>query len=200
MCSKAGATVSLLAHCLLPRRFRRRAFLLCWSLERLRMRPAPLSCSDLTDSAQTPVNPSHQSRRQTNLWREVNKSRTRAEATKQRRRRRGAISCAANRRDPLRGERCRSSPPFGGAIPRERAGMRTIVRASIVALALACCASAFAQPGCVIKGNISSSGERIYHVPGQRYYDKTLINEHQGERWFCTEQEAMAAGWRKAKV
>ena len=78
--------------------------------------------------------------------------------------------------------------------------MRTIVRASLVALALACCASAFAQPGCVIKGNISSSGERIYHMPGQRYYDKTLINEHQGERWFCTEQEAMAAGWRKAKV
>jgi hypothetical protein len=25
---------------------------------------------------------------------------------------------------------------------------------------------------CLIKGNISSSGERIYHVPGQRYYDK----------------------------
>ena len=53
---------------------------------------------------------------------------------------------------------------------------------------------------CVIKGNISSSGERIYHVPGQRYYDKTLINGLQGERWFCTEQEAIAAGWRKAKV
>ena len=41
--------------------------------------------------------------------------------------------------------------------------MRTIVRASIVALSLACCASAFAQPECAIKGNISSSGERIYH-------------------------------------
>jgi len=53
---------------------------------------------------------------------------------------------------------------------------------------------------CLIKGNISSSGERIYHVPGQRYYDKTLINGLQGERWFCTEQEAIAAGWRKAKV
>jgi hypothetical protein len=53
---------------------------------------------------------------------------------------------------------------------------------------------------CAIKGNISSSGERIYHVPGQRYYDKTLINGLQGGRWFCTEQEAIAAGWRKAKV
>jgi hypothetical protein len=52
----------------------------------------------------------------------------------------------------------------------------------------------------VIKGNISSSGERIYHVPGQRYYDKTLIHLSKGERRFCTEQEAVAAGWRKAKV
>jgi hypothetical protein len=41
---------------------------------------------------------------------------------------------------------------------------------------------------------------RIYHVPGQRYYDKTLINGLQGERWVSTEQEAIAAGWRKAKV
>jgi hypothetical protein len=43
-------------------------------------------------------------------------------------------------------------------------------------------------------------GERIYHVSGQPYYDKTLINWRTGERWFCTEQEAIAAGWRKAKV
>jgi endonuclease YncB( thermonuclease family) len=53
---------------------------------------------------------------------------------------------------------------------------------------------------CVVKGNISSGGERIYHVPGQRYYDKTQIDESKGERWFCTEQEAVGAGWRKAKV
>ena len=53
---------------------------------------------------------------------------------------------------------------------------------------------------CVIKGNISSSGERIYHVPGQRYYDKTQIDESKGEPWFCTEEEAVRAGWRKAKV
>jgi hypothetical protein len=78
--------------------------------------------------------------------------------------------------------------------------MRTVVRTSIVALAVTCCASACTQAGCVIKGNISSSGDRIYHVPGQRYYDKTLINWLKGERWFCSEQEAVAAGWRKAKV
>lgn len=49
-----------------------------------------------------------------------------------------------------------------------------------------------------IKGNISSSGEKIYHVPGQRDYNKTIIDESQGERWFQTEDEAKAAGWRRA--
>ncbi len=54
--------------------------------------------------------------------------------------------------------------------------------------------------GCVIKGNISSSsGEKIYHVPGQRYYDQTRIDPDKGERWFCTEEEAVANGWRKSK-
>lgn len=53
---------------------------------------------------------------------------------------------------------------------------------------------------CVIKGNIASDGERIYHVPGQQYYDKTVITLSKGERWFCTEQDARDAGWRKAKI
>ena len=51
----------------------------------------------------------------------------------------------------------------------------------------------------VIKGNISSSGEKIYHVPGQDSYDETGITEERGERWFCTEQEAVGAGWRKPR-
>lgn len=52
---------------------------------------------------------------------------------------------------------------------------------------------------CDIKGNVSfNTGERIYHVPGQAYYDETVINEDYGERWFCTEDEAVEAGWRKS--
>lgn len=54
-------------------------------------------------------------------------------------------------------------------------------------------------PGCLIKGNINKSGERIYHVPGGQYYDKTTIDPSTGERWFCTEEEAIANGWRKSK-
>ena len=53
---------------------------------------------------------------------------------------------------------------------------------------------------CNIKGNISASGERIYHLPSNRYYDATGIDESRGERWFCSEAEARAAGWRPAKV
>lgn len=53
---------------------------------------------------------------------------------------------------------------------------------------------------CNIKGNVNTQGERIYHVPGQKYYDQTRISASHGERWFCSEAEARAAGWRRAKV
>lgn len=51
--------------------------------------------------------------------------------------------------------------------------------------------------GCLIKGNISS--EHIYHIPGQQHYEDTVITPSRGERWFCTEDEAIANGWRKAQ-
>lgn len=46
----------------------------------------------------------------------------------------------------------------------------------------------------LIKGNISSSGEKIYHMPGGAYYDRT-----NPEAWFNTEAEAQAAGYRRSK-
>ena len=53
---------------------------------------------------------------------------------------------------------------------------------------------------CDIKGNISiDTGERIYHVPGQKFYSQTRISSKHGERWFCSEADARHAGWRKAK-
>lgn len=48
--------------------------------------------------------------------------------------------------------------------------------------------------GCAIKGNHSRRGDYIYHLPGQRYYDVT-----RPEALFCTEREAMAAGFRRSK-
>jgi micrococcal nuclease len=52
---------------------------------------------------------------------------------------------------------------------------------------------------CNIKGNISSTGEKIYHTQNCPYYSKTIISESQGEKWFCSESEAVTAGWRKAQ-
>ena len=55
--------------------------------------------------------------------------------------------------------------------------------------------------GCSIKGNISANtGERIYHVPGQKYYSATWINPFRSERWFCSEKAAQQAGWRRARI
>lgn len=55
------------------------------------------------------------------------------------------------------------------------------------------------QPGCVIKGNISiNTGNRLYHLPGMEDYESTVIDPAAGERWFCSESEAIASGWRKA--
>jgi len=70
----------------------------------------------------------------------------------------------------------------------------TTVKASEIAVS----SSTTTNSDCKIKGNISSSG-KIYHLLGCGSYEKTGINLSQGEKWFCTEDEAVAAGWRKAK-
>jgi hypothetical protein len=55
--------------------------------------------------------------------------------------------------------------------------------------------------GCNVKGNISyNTRERIYHVPGQKYYRTTYMNLIRGERWFCSEANARKAGWRGSRV
>lgn len=51
---------------------------------------------------------------------------------------------------------------------------------------------------CAIKGNVNAAGERIYHMPGQAHYDRVVIRPELGQRWFCSSEEARAAGWRRA--
>ena len=61
-------------------------------------------------------------------------------------------------------------------------------------------AVADAPNDCPIKGNINrGSGERIYHTPWSPNYALTQIDEAKGERWFCHEADATAAGWRARK-
>lgn len=56
------------------------------------------------------------------------------------------------------------------------------------------------ESGCNIKGNISTKGEKIYHMPGQKYYTKTVIDTTKGEKYFCTEEEARNSGFRKSTI
>jgi endonuclease YncB( thermonuclease family) len=56
---------------------------------------------------------------------------------------------------------------------------------------------ATAPGGCAIKGNVTRNG-RIYHMPWSPWYGLVRLDTKRGERWFCSEQEAIAAGWRAA--
>lgn len=74
---------------------------------------------------------------------------------------------------------------------------RVIAGVSLLAVLLGGCAQQSSGTNCVgqIKGNINSKGEWIYHMPGQRYYSRT-----DPEKWFCAEEEAKKAGFRRSKV
>ncbi|MGB3292226.1 MAG: cold shock domain-containing protein [Phormidesmis sp.] len=107
----------------------------------------------------------------------------------------------------------------GAAIPRHRASSRQSSGRSLVDVAvrlgglamlgfaaieyghphLSSLLASTAQSDCSIKGNISiSSGKKLYHLPGMEDYASTNIEPVHGERWFCTEAEAIANGWQKA--
>ena len=60
-------------------------------------------------------------------------------------------------------------------------------------------ASAPPVASCIIKGNVNREGDRIYFLPGNSAYGKVRMDKGLGERWFCSEEEAIAAGWRKAR-
>lgn len=52
-----------------------------------------------------------------------------------------------------------------------------------------------APDGCPIKGQVAGQS-RVYVLPWASSYDRVKVREARGERWFCSEAEAQAAGWR----
>lgn len=54
-----------------------------------------------------------------------------------------------------------------------------------------------APDGCPIKA-VVSSGDRVYLLPWSAAYGRARVRSGRGERWFCSEEEARAAGWRVA--
>jgi micrococcal nuclease len=56
------------------------------------------------------------------------------------------------------------------------------------------------KENCVIKGNYRKDLEtKVYHLPDCYNYEKIVVNEQEGDVWFCSEEEAQAAGFRKAE-
>lgn len=55
--------------------------------------------------------------------------------------------------------------------------------------------------GCNIIGNVSkrNDNQRIYHCPNWRDYDRIKFDYTEGDRYFCSEEEAIAAGFRKPR-
>lgn len=51
------------------------------------------------------------------------------------------------------------------------------------------------KPSCNIKGNTRNG--KIYYVPGCGFYDNVDVQLYLGDLWFCSEKEAVAAGFRK---
>ena len=86
--------------------------------------------------------------------------------------------------------------------------IRTIILISIVVVSISIQFSkssvrspidSIMKPGCIVKGNISqTTGNKWYHVPGMENYTSTVIDSAFGEKWFCSESEAIANGWSKA--
>lgn len=54
-----------------------------------------------------------------------------------------------------------------------------------------------APGGCPIKGVVAGDA-RNFVMPGAPNYEKTKVRTAKGERWFCSEDEAVAAGWKSA--
>jgi endonuclease YncB( thermonuclease family) len=52
---------------------------------------------------------------------------------------------------------------------------------------------------CNVKGALGPAGERIYYVPTDEGYDEVAIERARGERSFCSDEEARAAGWTRPR-
>ena len=55
------------------------------------------------------------------------------------------------------------------------------------------------SPECTIKGNVNGAGECIYHTPASRWYAKIKMQVSKGTRWFCSVEDAEAAGCRETR-
>jgi endonuclease YncB( thermonuclease family) len=53
------------------------------------------------------------------------------------------------------------------------------------------------QTDCNVKATTSDPGGPVYYVPTDPEYDRIAIDPAQGDTWFCSDEEARLAGWRR---
>ncbi len=53
-----------------------------------------------------------------------------------------------------------------------------------------------APDGCPIKGQVFRKSGKVYMLPWSPDYERARVDKAQGERWFCSESEAVSAGWK----
>jgi endonuclease YncB( thermonuclease family) len=55
------------------------------------------------------------------------------------------------------------------------------------------------DPKCAIKANDDErTGKKLYFTPSCNYYSLVAVQKYRGDRWFCTEKAAQAAGFTKS--
>jgi endonuclease YncB( thermonuclease family) len=73
------------------------------------------------------------------------------------------------------------------------------LKVPINAQAILCSAADAPSPECDIKGHVTRKGELIYFLPGQLDYSRLDMTKPKADRrWFCSREEAEAAGYRPA--
>jgi len=59
------------------------------------------------------------------------------------------------------------------------------------------CRSVSPKNNCTIKGNLRSN-KKTYYLPTCDAYDQVIVDEAYGDRWFCTQEDAIAQEFRRA--
>ena len=90
---------------------------------------------------------------------------------------------------------------IGGGVSFEENGVNLVSHALQVKPSVPGLSEGLTPPrDCLIKGNKSQSkiSDSIFHMPGDPHYLRTKIDVKKGETWFCSEEDAIAAGFRRA--
>lgn len=53
---------------------------------------------------------------------------------------------------------------------------------------------------CVVKGAITEDQQKIFYIPSDESYNEIKVDRAKGERMFCSDDEAILAGWNRFPI